>query len=284
MRVYILELILVFLFGVYLAHSCSHLEIGYIPDNLCGEPDMRSYANLRMQSLPEDGILFNRSGWFSDMYMQYVENRRPDVDMLFWYAVGQDNQLRVAVDKERYPRVEFPTDLGQYDREHKVLAITQRNIRAGRPVFWDYSSHGIVNHLWPVGMFYQVIPEDIGELSPQMVDAVHRNAEMVFNTAIKCSEPLDDYAEEGRREWATIFAVFGDYFWERRMDEDALKLYLMAYELYPGFYEVVTMVGELNYHLGRIEEARKWFREAIEVCPWRDEAKKQLRRVENDEN
>lgn len=232
----------------------------------CPDSSAREYAVKRMNVLPEDAVLFTTQGWFYDLYIQQVENRRPDVDVLFWYAFDPGERFP-GILEFNYPRLQFPQSTPDMSREDRVMHMVAANLR-NRPVFFDVDTrqHQIMDHLMPWFVYYRVVEEEIGELTPELIEQIHENCRWIADTW------AGDADWGARRQYALPLAVIATYFYDRNLLEDALRLFEMAYQVDTGFYEAIYMQGVVYHYLGNKGKAQEWLTKAEALEPWRKEA------------
>jgi Flp pilus assembly protein TadD len=70
------------------------------------------------------------------------------------------------------------------------------------------------------------------------------------------------------------------YYAEFGMVDEAIRIYLDLYRLHPGDLEVLAALGQICTAVGQPEEAKSFYRRALEIDPWNAEIREVLRQIE----
>lgn len=277
MKAILVEILMAVCIVGYVCWALANVDTTQVSDNQppCPDSDAREYAVMRMNVLPEDAVVFTIQGWFYDLYMQQVENRRPDVDILFWYSFEPAERFPPISESDN-SRLKFPKWMPDMSREDRVMHMVAANLR-NRPVFFDVDTrqHQVIGHLVPYFVYYKVIEEEIGELTPELIGKIHENCRWIADIW------AGDADWGARRQYALPLAVIATYFYDKNLLEDALRVFELAYRVDTEFYEAIYMQGVVHWYLGNEELAREWLMKAEELEPWREEAGEALVMVKN---
>ena len=158
------------------------------------------YANTVFNSIEGNGVILGKSILFGAWYMQGVENRRPDVDVLFRNAFYQEHRF-ADVSAAAYPRLRYPNLTSAETPGRRMATLVLLNI-AERPIYWDpeEDQKWFLTHLVPHGLLYRVTEAERQTLSTEEVTAHRRRLRHILEPEFQDERFFWD--EEGQLKYA----------------------------------------------------------------------------------
>lgn len=190
-----------------------------------------TYAKQLLHQLPTDAILFSGYSWFPLLYLQHVEQRRPDLTIILQGDVIAP-QYFAYLSKERFPNIQlspqdepFVMTTGNY-----FWLLSQLNHQE-HPLFWDPDpAHGpsIQANLIPQGLLFAFNPIRPLEVTPAIMQ--NHLANLTKTTNYILAQGQD---KEATDLLASKMYFFGRYYHRRELPETASKMYQIGIRLRP---------------------------------------------------
>lgn len=208
-----------------------------------------------LNGVPHNSIIFMVNTGFGLSYLQQIEGFRPDVTLL---SVVDFMQPRVftKVEQAKYPHVVVPTTT----REKLGPSFIKANIN-DHPIYWEPSfkyNKLVLDQLVPDGFFFRI------STSPVTLDVETKQRSLnKFREQITRNTEFHD-SEEKTFYW-NILNGRGTYYFDQKNFKLALGYFEMARMLIPDDMWSLKMLGATHIQLGELEEAEKFYLEAMSV-------------------
>jgi tetratricopeptide (TPR) repeat protein len=216
-----------------------------------------SYGKQLLEQLPPDAILFCEYAWFPLVYLQQVEQQRPDLTFLLQGEVFFPNYYTLPSQK-RFPNIHHVTS----DKPTKVITtdyfwLLSRLNTKDHPLFWDPPPGwqiDLTGHLLPQGLFYSFHPDDMIALTPDVL-RVHEKLLSRSTNRI-----LQGALEDSTTYFLTHkLNIIGRDFRRKGLIKEAAKTYQAALNMRPEYYLTLNNYGALLLSQGDLSKALEQF-------------------------
>lgn len=223
------------------------------------------YGRQLLAQLPSDAVLFSQDAWFTLLYLQHVERRRPDLTVLLQGAVFFP-QYFAPLSKARFPYIRLtstaePIVMSTWDYFWYLSRIN----REDHPLFWDpdpdFQKH-LTAYLLPQGLLFAFNPYQKTQLTPQVFQT---HQQLVTHTVQRIAQ--DDCDGETSRFLARKLQLMGLYFKQWGFVDEAANMYQTGLRLRPDDDPLRTAYGSLLLSQGQLQQALTQFTVAYNNNP-----------------
>jgi tetratricopeptide (TPR) repeat protein len=254
---FLLGSIVATLSGLYVLH----LPVADQTENYSAE----LYGTYLLEQLPSDAILFSDYSWFPLLYLQYVEQRRPDLTVLLQGEVFTP-QYYAPLSKKRFPniRLSSSTEPMVMSTEDYFWLLAKIN-HADHPLFWDpepdYDT-SIGTYLLPKGLLFAFNPEQKTDITPEVL-RTHR--QLWLRAIPHILAGIHD--DEAAQLLASKLNLIGRHLRRRGFAAEAASMYQAGLSIRPEDYNLRNDYGRLLMSEGHFQQALTQFNVAYSTNP-----------------
>jgi tetratricopeptide (TPR) repeat protein len=238
-----------------------HAAVAMQTDNYSTE----LYGQQLLAQLPADAILFSQDAWFTLLYLQHVERRRPDLTVLLQGAVFFP-QYFAPLSKARFPDIRLTSTaetiaMSTWDYFWYLSRINQEE----HPLFWDpepdLQKH-LAAYLFPQGLLFAFNPYQKVQLTSQVLQT---HQQLVTYTVSRIAQ--GDCDGETSRFLARKLQLIGLYFKQQGFLDEATNMYQIGLRLRPNDDQLRSVYGSLLLSQGLLQQALVQFNMAYNENP-----------------
>jgi Flp pilus assembly protein TadD len=268
---------------VFPSFAMAHNDIGVLYHR-AGKPTLALAHYEKASRLQPENILFRKNladfyavelGWFEeavDIYLEILKRNPRDTEALI--ALGQlgsamagshtleapQIQQQIETKQQSEPIVPKPDlipDLSVDELYRKVQNLVSNELYS--------EAYNILQKLVVLQPDNALFQNDLGVVVYQLGDVTGSKA--AYEQAVK----LDPMNKNYRKNLADL------YFIATGQPDDAINIYLDLFRQNPRDIEVLTGLGQICKAVGRPEEAKTFYRRALEIEPWNNEVGEALK-------
>lgn len=221
------------------------------------------FGKYLLQSVEYKGLLLDQFAWFQTLYLQAVENSRPDVSSVLRNAFLAP-EVFYGVNNDKFPLLVIPEREKESSPYSFMMDTVDRNVRR-LPVYWyQIDKLAPLKRMVPRGIIFQVLPEGIepGEMElNEHVEKLYQFMQVEFDDTYFWKD------EEGRKVYSLNLTGLAMYFLENRLVPHSELMQRLAYQVDPASPSVVNNYGVLYEYLGRFKEAEEMYGRALALDP-----------------
>jgi tetratricopeptide (TPR) repeat protein len=221
------------------------------------------FGKYLLGSVAYKGVLLDQYAWFQTLYLQAVENSRPDVSSILRNAFAFPDFF-YRVDNRKFPLLRIPEQEAGGSPFRFMMNTIEANIDR-LPIYWyQVDKLAPLKRMVPRGMVFQVFPEGMEPTTDDLnehVKKLYRFMETEFG------DPYFWEDEEGRKVYSLNLTGLAMYFLQNGRSRHAHLMQRLAYQVDPESPSVVNNYGVLYEYLGQIEKAEEMYRKGAELEP-----------------
>jgi tetratricopeptide (TPR) repeat protein len=233
--------------------------------NQAGNYSAELYGTQLLAQLPSDALLFSHYAWFPLLYLQHVEQRRPDLTFLAQSEILLPTHFSF-LSKKRYPNITLgtstkPVRMSPFDYFWALCRMNQNE----HPLFWDadgYFQTQFDAYLLPQGLLFAFTPGQEVELTPQVLQD-HR---LLLTTAsqriLHHTTDVEASTFLGRK-----LNHIGRYLKRRGRHEEAASIYQHGVSIAPQDENLRNNYGAFLLSRGKLRQAATQLSAGYEINP-----------------
>jgi len=223
------------------------------------------YGKQLFEQLPLDAVFFSEYSWFPLLYLQQVEQRRPDLTLLLQSEVFFPSHF-TFLSKKRFPNITLvtsaePVRISPLEYFQQLYQLNQQD----HPLFWDADrmfQTMFDESLLPEGLLFAFTPGQKVEMTPQVLRAHHDL--LAHSTHRILHETLDI---EGYDFLSGKMNLIGLYFERRGLADEAIAMYKAGLSIQPDRFDLHNNYGGVLLTQGRFPAALEQFNAAYSEEP-----------------
>jgi len=223
------------------------------------------YGKQLLEQLPADAILFCHYSWFPLLYLQQVEQWRPDLTFILQGEIFMPRYFSF-ISKKRFPNIRLvtsdtPVVLSNLEYFWRLSRLNEPE----HPLFWDpdgqYQQY-LADYLLPRGLLFAFTPDARVDITPDILRTHWQLLSRSINRIL-----------QGALEDSTTFfladklSLIASYLKRTGLAGEAEKTYQEALSIRPQEPSVRTSYGALLVSQRRLPEALEQFNEAYSQDP-----------------
>lgn len=233
--------------------------------NHTGDYSAALYGRHLLEQLPSDALLFSHYAWFPLLYLQQVEQRRPDVTVMLQGEVFSPRHF-AFLSKKRFPNVGLITS-----PERMVISTVDyfwmfcKLNGQDHPLFWDADEKYqriLEEYLHPQGLLFAFDPSKKVDITPRILQT---HWDLLSGATKRILQGTPD--KESRLFMANKLNLISAYFKKRGFDEMVAKTYQAGLQINPDDMNLHNNYGNFLMSHGDFQAALEHFNAAYNKDP-----------------
>lgn len=221
------------------------------------------FGKYLLQSIEYKGFLLDQFAWFQTLYLQAVENSRPDVSSVLRNAFIAP-EIFYNVNNDKFPLLVIPEREKESSPYGFMMDTVDGNVRR-LPVYWyQIDKLAPLKRMVPRGIIFQILPEGVGPGEREMNEHVEKLYQFM---QVEFGDPYFWKDGEGRKVYSLNLTGLAMYFLENKLVRHSELMQRLAYQVDPESSSVVNNYGVFYEYLGRFREAEEMYRRALALEP-----------------
>ena len=244
-----------------------HAAVGWVHADKSDYYSTYSLADETFLDLPEGSLVFTVWQWFSAVYLQEVEGRRLDLQIVGTGELKRPDWFR-SVSPERFPDLALPDMELTKDTWTKYMpALISANI-GERRAFLETDQDTFVpleRNIVPYGFLFEVLTNE----DARTVDVDTQTYLARLRTFLSAEMERPDFFDDpgAAQTFAILTVTSGTYFLRRNEAPTAIAMLRLSKLFDPDGSDATAFLGVAHHSLGQFEEAERYLREAVSRTP-----------------
>ncbi|MBZ0253939.1 MAG: tetratricopeptide repeat protein, partial [Candidatus Methylomirabilis sp.] len=219
----------------------------------------------------EGALVFPVWQWFQAVYLQEIEGRRPDLQIMATTELKRPEWFRATADRRRFPNLRLPEGVPLHaDNFARYMpALINANI-GERRVFIETdqdTDEPLQGHLAPAGFLFEVLPDDEASAHPTDLVSYFRDLRGFLEAEIERPEFFEDRG--AAQTYSCLASSVGLHLLRSGRPPAAIALFELSRLMDPMSTDSVALIGAARHAMNDLEGAERALREAVALAPYR---------------